>query len=136
MGLCTGHAVHPAGTPRHRLCSAAGCHAERTWRAAPAVPGHCIIKRHDEQCAAISPITLDWLARDIVNIVEHSIGHAAFDTSSPHGLLYLGGARMYLNLSNLLRFSSPARLAKGNAPTDQLAADILAGIDVQRYRAE
>ena len=85
--------------------------------------------------AAISPITLDWLARDIDNIVEHSIGRAAVNTGSPHGLLFLGGARMYLNLSNLLRFSSPARLAKGCAPTDQLAADILAGIDVQRYRA-
>ncbi|MDM5180023.1 PEP-utilizing enzyme [Massilia sp. DJPM01] len=41
-----------------------------------------------------------------------------------------------MNLSNLLWFSSPAQLAKGNAPTDQIMADILAGIDPLRYRAE
>lgn len=86
--------------------------------------------------AAISPIGLDWLAGDMALMMAHCIGNGRLDVKSPAGLLYLGGARMYMNLSNLLWFTSPARLAKGNAPTDQLMADTLAGIDPLRYRAE
>ncbi len=85
--------------------------------------------------AAISPIGLDWLGRDMANMLRHCTGKAAFDMKSPDGLLYLGGGRMYMNLSNLLWFSSPAQLAKGSAATDQLTADILSSIDSSRYRA-
>lgn len=83
----------------------------------------------------ISPLGLDWLAGDIGLMLEHCAGKAALDLRSPDKLLYLGGARMYMNLSNLLCFSSPAQLAKGNAPTDRLMADTLASIDCSRYRA-
>jgi rifampicin phosphotransferase len=85
--------------------------------------------------AAISPIGLDWLEGDMAHMFKHCIGRAVLDVKSPDGLLYLGGGRMYMNLSNLLWFSSPAQLAKGSAATDQLMADILSGIDAARYRA-
>jgi phosphohistidine swiveling domain-containing protein len=85
--------------------------------------------------AAISPIGLDWLGGDMANMLKHCIGKVALDVRSPDGLLYLGGARMYMNLSKLLCFTSPAQLAKSSAATDQLMADILAGIDPDRYRA-
>lgn len=85
--------------------------------------------------APISPIGLDWLGGDMLLMLKHCVGNARFDFKSPCGLLYLGGGRTYMNLSNLLWFSSPKQLAKGNAATDELMADILSGIDVARYRA-
>ncbi|MES2321922.1 MAG: PEP/pyruvate-binding domain-containing protein [Pseudomonadota bacterium] len=85
--------------------------------------------------AAISPIGLDWLGGDMANMLKHCIGNVALDVTSPDGLLYLGGGRMYMNLSNLLWFSSPGQLAKGSAATDQLMANVLSGIDAKRYRA-
>jgi rifampicin phosphotransferase len=85
--------------------------------------------------APISPMGLDWLAGDIACMLSHSLGRHAIGVKSPDGLLYLGGSRMYLNLSKMLWFSSPAQLAKANAPTDQRMADILAGIDTKRYRS-
>jgi phosphohistidine swiveling domain-containing protein len=85
--------------------------------------------------AAISPIGLDWLGGDMANMLRHCIGKVALDVQSPDGLLYLGGGRMYMNLSNLLWFSSPKQLAKGSAATDQLMADTLSGIDASFYRA-
>jgi hypothetical protein len=84
--------------------------------------------------AAISPIGLDWLGGDMANMLKHCIGNVVLDVKSPDGLLYLGGGRMYMNLSNLPWFSSPSQLAKGSAATDQLMADILSGIDASRYR--
>jgi phosphohistidine swiveling domain-containing protein len=85
--------------------------------------------------APVSPIGLDWLGGDMANMLRHCIGNITLDVKSPDGLLYLGGARMYMSLSNLLWFSSPAQLAKSSAATDLLMADVLAGIDVARYRA-
>jgi phosphohistidine swiveling domain-containing protein len=85
--------------------------------------------------APISPIGLDWLAGDIECMLKHCTGRVAPNLKSPHGLLFLGGGRMYMNLSNLLCFMNPAQLAKGSAATDQLMADILVGIDVVRYRS-
>ncbi|QYF92977.1 hypothetical protein KY495_20065 [Massilia sp. PAMC28688] len=82
----------------------------------------------------ISPIALDWLAGDM-RMLAQGAGAAGLDTASPAGLIYLGGGRMYMNLSNLLWFVSPAQLARSNAPTDQRMADTLAGIDAAGYRA-
>lgn len=85
--------------------------------------------------APISPIGLDWLGGDMAGMLKHCVGNVTPDLTSPDGLLYLGGGRMYMNLSNLLWFASPAQLAKGSVATDQLMADVLSGIDVARYRA-
>ncbi len=85
--------------------------------------------------AAMSPMGLDWLAGDMRLIIAQYMGGVRGDVTSPGGVLYLGGARMYLNLSPLLWFCSPRQLAKSNAPTDQLMADILAGVDSGRYRS-
>ncbi len=85
--------------------------------------------------APISPIGLDWLGGDMTGMLKHCVGNVTPDLTSPDGLLYLGGRRMYMNLSNLLWFISPAQLAKGSAATDQLMADVLSGIDMARYRA-
>lgn len=85
--------------------------------------------------APISPIGLDWLGGDMAGMLKHCAGNVTPNLTSPDGLLYLGGGRMYMNLSNLLWFISPAQLAKGSAATDQLMADVLSGIDVARYRA-
>lgn len=86
--------------------------------------------------APISPLGLSWLEGDMALMLRHCIGHAAFDFGAPGGLVYLGGARMYMNLSKLLWFSSPAQLAKGNAATDRLMADTIAAIDAASYRSE
>lgn len=83
----------------------------------------------------ISPMGLDWLAGDIGLMLRQVTGAHKLATDSPHGLLYLGGGRMYINLSNLLCFCSPARLAQANSATDQLMADTLRQIDRARYRA-
>lgn len=85
--------------------------------------------------APISPMGLSWLAGDMALMLEHATGKARFSGAAPDGLLYLGGGRMYMNLSHLLCFASPAKLARGNAATDQLMADTIAGIDASRYRS-
>lgn len=83
----------------------------------------------------ISPIGLDWFATEVGLLVRHAIGKADLDLVKPDGLVFLSGARMYLNLSNLLWFSSPRQLASSHAVTDKLMAEILAAIDVATYRA-
>lgn len=85
--------------------------------------------------APISPMGLDWFARDIGQLLAQCADEGALDVRRAGRLLYLGGGRMYLNLSAMLWFSSPARLAESNAPTDQLMARTLATIDPARYRA-
>lgn len=85
--------------------------------------------------APISPAGLDWLGRDIHGLLRRIAGGASVDLESSAGLLLLAGGRMYANLSQLLWFSSPARLARGSAPTDQLMADIIGAIDVATYRS-
>lgn len=85
--------------------------------------------------APISTMGLDWLAGDIGLMLAHAVGKTALDLDSAQGLLYLGGGRMYMNLSKLLWFSSAAQLAKSSAPTDALTASTLGAIDAARYRA-
>lgn len=84
--------------------------------------------------APISPSGLDWLGRDIAELLRRFAGGARFDLTNADGLLVLAGGRMYVNLSNLLWFISPKQLAKSSAPTDQLMADIIGAIDVSTYR--
>lgn len=84
----------------------------------------------------ISAMGLDWFSRDIAHMLAQCGDRRALDVQRPESMLYLGGGRMYLNLSAMLWFASPQRLAAGNAPTDQLMAETLAAIDSARYRCE
>lgn len=85
--------------------------------------------------APISPAALDWLGQDIEQLLRRFTGGASYDLTDPDGLLFLAGARMYINLSNLLWYISPEKLASSSAPTDQLMADIIGAIDAGTYRS-
>jgi rifampicin phosphotransferase len=81
-----------------------------------------------------SPLGLDQTERAFLGMVERWLGPVGrIDT--PDAPIFFAGARMYVNLSDMLRWMSPKRLAQGHAPTDLLTAAILAGIDRDRYRA-
>ncbi|PWF39448.1 PEP/pyruvate-binding domain-containing protein [Massilia glaciei] len=85
--------------------------------------------------APISPIGLDWMGGGIGQLVRHCFGGGGFELARPDGLMYLGGARMYINLSNLLWMCSPQQLARSNTATDKIMADILGAIDVPKYKS-
>jgi pyruvate,water dikinase len=83
---------------------------------------------------AFSPLGLDQMQRALGGLVANWLG-AAPRAAAPDALIFFDGGRMYMNLGDLLRFASPAQLAKGHASTDTLTAAILAGVDRARYRA-
>lgn len=85
--------------------------------------------------APVSPMGQDWLKRMIGRMVAHCAGPVDFALDRPDGWLWIGGGRMYLNLSRMLWLASPSQLACSNAPTDRLLGETLATIDVARYRA-
>lgn len=101
--------------------------------------------------APVSTLGLDVLRRSMDAILHHFLGiwhspsktdaataaHAdsAGQPASDDSLLLFAGARMYMNLSPILWLLSPAVLARGSAPTDQLMARILHAVDRKRYRS-
>lgn len=96
---------------------------------------------------AFSPLGLDQVERLFGGLIERWLGRLrpgprvdapeaiASAAHDPHtgALIFFDGGRMYMNVSDLLWFMSPQRLAASHAPTDRLTADILAGIELARY---
>jgi phosphohistidine swiveling domain-containing protein len=85
--------------------------------------------------APISPMGLDWMKEGVRSVVETFIGPVRRDFPIEEGLWFFAGGRMYQNLSNVLWLASPKKMAKGAVASDALMAEILASIDVERYRA-
>ncbi len=83
-----------------------------------------------------STLGLQQIERAFLGLVSGWIGGIEPGGEGGDGLIAFAGGRMYLNLSDLLRFASPARLAAGHAATDALTARILASVDAGRYRAK
>lgn len=83
----------------------------------------------------ISPLGLDNMNRAFTSIIESWTGPLRWDVTPEHALLVFAGGRMYMNLSDIIWLISPARMAKAGAATDSLSAEILAGIDAERYRS-
>ena len=81
-----------------------------------------------------SVLGLDQIARSFGGLITRWFGPVG-DLSAADGLISFVGSRMYLNTSDLLWLVSPARLAEGHRATDTLTADIIAGVNRQRYRS-
>ena len=84
----------------------------------------------------ISNLGLSWLEEMLYSsLLESLIGIDDFTPGG--GLVFASGNRFYMNLSNLFRLGmSPRMMSRSTAANDALMAEIMAGIDVQRYRAE
>ncbi len=80
----------------------------------------------------LSVMELDWGKKFLHPFLHRLCGMQGTPSDN---LVFFAGARLYLNLSHMLRHSSPENLAKGNRANDQLMADILVGIDADRYRS-
>ncbi len=100
---------------------------ERRWLYADAAPSKGMTTN-----APISPMVLDWREDLLSSILEDFLG---IELTPEKGLVFVAGGRMYLNLSNMMWLASPKKMSKGSAPSDRLMAEILANIDVKRYRA-
>lgn len=85
--------------------------------------------------APISPLGLDIMERMFSAIMESWVGPLNMAASREDALFVFSGGRMYVDYSGILWLASPAKLAKGAAPTDALMARTLAEVDPKRYRA-
>ena len=81
--------------------------------------------------APISSMGLDWM-EDIMSSLFEKI---QLNIAPGEGLVFSGGNRIYMNLSNLMWLVNPKRLSKSSTANDALLAEILANIDTKRYRA-
>ena len=82
-----------------------------------------------------SPLGLDQVERAFRSIIAHWLGDIA-PLRSADQLIFFAGGRMYMNLSDLLWLVSNKQLAKGNAATDRVSAEILDHLDRERYRSQ
>ena len=79
-----------------------------------------------------SPMVLDCWEDLLSSFLEDFFG---IELTPEKGLVFFAGARMYMNLSNMMWVASPKRMSKGSVPNDRLMAEILANIDEKRYRS-
>ncbi|MDJ0957247.1 MAG: PEP/pyruvate-binding domain-containing protein [Arenicellales bacterium] len=84
--------------------------------------------------AAITPMTCDLVARLIRLAAEALLGKKDITLDPKSGLLGVAGARVYMNLSNVLHLFNTQRLINNARYTDALAADILETHDLEAYR--
>lgn len=83
---------------------------------------------------AFSPLGLSQFERAFGGLMSCWLGDAPVRPADRR-LIEFAGGRMYLDLSDLLRLATPARLARGHAATDLLTARIIGAVDAPRYRA-
>jgi pyruvate,water dikinase len=86
--------------------------------------------------APISALGLDNMESLLSAVLESWVGPLKRHLSPKDALFFFTGARMYMNYSNMLWLASPAMLARSATATDALMAEIMAGIDANRYRAD
>ena len=85
--------------------------------------------------APLSPMGQDWLRHTIDAMVRYFAGEIDFSLDRADGWLCIEGGRMYLNVSRILRLTTPRQLARSNAPTDELLSRTLEAVDITHYRA-
>ena len=79
----------------------------------------------------MSVMELDWNRQFLHPFLRRHLG---MDGTPESNLVFLSGARLYMNLSQMLWLMEPEKLAKASEPNDRLMAEIQAGIDRDRYR--
>ncbi|MFQ5528688.1 MAG: PEP/pyruvate-binding domain-containing protein, partial [Thermoanaerobaculia bacterium] len=85
--------------------------------------------------APISPLGLAWM-EDMLYSSAMKRFAGIEDFTPAGGLLFSAGSRLYMNLSNAMWLGmSPRAMAKNTAYTDALMAEVLANIDLKKYRA-
>ena len=85
---------------------------------------------------AVSPLTNDLLMVLVELMLKYIAGDVTLDRDVKHGVYGVGGARVYVNLSNLLHLVDVRKFAADRRLIDTTLADIYECLDVERYRAE
>ena len=85
--------------------------------------------------SAVSPLTNDLLMVLLELMLKYIAGDVTLDHDVKHGVYGVSGARVYLNLSNLLHLIDVRKLAGDRRLIDATLADIYEHLDVDRYRS-
>lgn len=83
--------------------------------------------------APISAMGLDVIRMVMAEMGERSFGPMTLGNDD--GLLHFDGARMYLDMSNVLWFSSPKKMARQMAASDVAMSRLLTALDDGEYRS-
>ncbi|MGB0388470.1 MAG: PEP/pyruvate-binding domain-containing protein [Ardenticatenaceae bacterium] len=88
--------------------------------------------------APVSALTIDWVAEMSQPFMQPFLGATSLSLYNDplQSLLFAAGARIYLNLSQLLTIISPKRMAKDAEISDPLLSAILKNVDREQYRAQ
>lgn len=90
----------------------------------------------------MSPLTIDWMFGSLGMWVSPFVGPMAMDANADpaNSFVFGAGARTYLNLSQAMTLMDIRRLAGsgggGTSQMDEITAQLLAQVDVDRYRAQ
>ena len=85
---------------------------------------------------AVSPLTNDLLLVLTELMLQYIAGDVTLDRDLKRGVFGVGGARVYVNLSNLLHLVDMRKAAGDKRLIDTTLADIYENLDIERYRAE
>ncbi len=85
---------------------------------------------------ALTPMTSDMFLRVFRLASEAVLGRRNVYPDPKSGMFGLAGARIYLNLSNVLHLVSPRRLVRRARLTDAMIADIFETQDLEAYRPQ
>lgn len=86
----------------------------------------------------MTPLTIDWMFGSLGMWITPYIGKVNLQ---PYGqpkesLLFAAGGRAYVNLSQVLAVIDITRYSSGASQMDDITAQLLANVDVNRYKAE
>lgn len=91
----------------------------------------------------ILPLTIDWMSGSLGMWLKPFVGSIPYDVNSdPHNsVFFASGGRTYLNISQLLTRVNICKLSNPNSKggvsqMDNVTANLLANIDVDRYKAD
>ena len=85
---------------------------------------------------AVSPLTNDLMMVLAEQMLKYVAGDVTLDRDLKRGVFGVGGARVYVNLSNLLPLVDMRKAAGDKRLIDITLADIYENLDIERYRAE
>ena len=85
---------------------------------------------------AVSPLTNDLLLVLVELMLRYIAGDVTLERDVKRGVYGVGGARVYVNLSNLLHLIDVRKFAGDRRLIDTTLADIYEHLDVERYRSE
>ncbi len=83
----------------------------------------------------IPRMTLDFLEELIRQLMRYVFGIEKLDLDPKSGVMGIGGARFYINVSNILHLWDPKRMAELRRMLDNTLADIFLMIDKDQYQA-